>query len=43
MSTTKVGLLDFGEGLREPRRDWEAVLDWLHRMRPRDIEMMEVL
>jgi hypothetical protein len=35
-------LLDFGEGWREPRRDWNAVLDWLVAMRPRDIEMMEV-
>ena len=36
-------LVDFGEGPLEPRRDWQAVLDWLWRLGPRDVELMEVL
>jgi len=36
-------LIDFGAGRLEPRRDWSAVLDWLWRMAPRDVELMEVL
>lgn len=34
-------LVDFGEGPREPRRNWEAVLDWLARLCPRDVELLE--
>ena len=43
-------LVDFGEGPFEPRRgpyhfsmvgDWNAVLDWLWRLSPRDIELLE--
>ena len=35
-------MIDFGEGPLEPRRDWDAVLDWLRRLRPRDVELLEV-
>jgi hypothetical protein len=35
-------MIDFGEGAFEPRRDWNAVLDWLRSMRPRDVELLEV-
>lgn len=34
-------LVDFGEGAREPRRDWDAVLSWLVKLRPRDVELLE--
>jgi hypothetical protein len=34
-------LVDFGEGPLEPRRDWDAVLDWLRKLRPRDVELLE--
>lgn len=34
-------LVDFGEGPLEPRRDWDAVLDWLWRLSPRDVELLE--
>jgi hypothetical protein len=34
-------LVDFGEGPLEPRRDWESVLDWLRRLRPRGVELLE--
>lgn len=33
--------VDFGEGPLEPRRDWYSVLDWLRRLRPRDVELLE--
>lgn len=33
--------VDFGEGVREPRRSWSAVLEWLRSLRPRDVEVME--
>ena len=33
-------LVDFGEGPLEPRRDWAAVLDWLGRLVPRDVELL---
>lgn len=35
-------MVDFGEGPREPRRSWDDVLDWLRRLRPRDVELLEV-
>lgn len=35
-------LVDFGAGPLEPRRDWDAVLDWLWRLGPRDVELLEV-
>ncbi len=34
--------VDFGEGVIEPRRDWAAVLGWFWRVRPRDVELLEV-
>lgn len=34
-------MIDFGEGPLEPRRDWDAVLDWLRSLRPRDVELLE--
>jgi hypothetical protein len=34
-------MVDFGEGSLEPRRNWDAVLDWLRRLRPRDVELLE--
>ena len=34
-------LVDFGSGPLEPRRDWESVLDWLRRLSPRDVELLE--
>lgn len=34
-------LVDFGEGRPEPRRDWRAVLDWLWRLCPRNVELLE--
>ena len=30
-----------GEGPLEPRRNWDDVLDWLRRLSPRDVEMLE--
>jgi hypothetical protein len=33
-------MIDFGEGPLEPRRDWAAVLDWLGRLVPRDVELL---
>ncbi len=33
--------IDFGEGALEPRRCWAAVLDWLCKLRPRDVELLE--
>lgn len=35
-------LLGFDDGPPVSRRDWDAVLDWLRRMRPRDVELLEV-
>ena len=35
-------MVDFGEGGLEPRRSWEAVVDWLRSLRPRDVELLEV-
>lgn len=29
-------------GPGERRRSWDEVLDWLRRMRPRDVEMLEI-
>lgn len=34
-------LVDFGEGPLEPRRDWASVVDWLARLCPRDVELLE--
>lgn len=34
-------MVDFGAGPLEPRRDWDAVLDWLWRLSPRDVELLE--
>ena len=34
-------LVDFGAGPLEPRRDWTSVLDWLARLSPRDVELLE--
>ena len=33
--------IDFGDGALEPRRSWALVLDWLRRLRPRDVELLE--
>lgn len=33
--------VDFGDGALEPRRNWAAVLSWLEKMRPRDVELLE--
>ena len=33
--------IDFGEGPLEPRRNWDDVLDWLRRLCPRDVELLE--
>jgi len=33
--------VDFGAGPIEPRRDWASILDWLRRLRPRDVELLE--
>lgn len=35
-------LVDFGAGPLEPRRDWQAVLTWLWRLSPRDVELLEL-
>ena len=34
-------MIDFGAGPLEPRRNWDAVLDWLRILRPRDVELLE--
>lgn len=34
-------MVDFGAGPLEPRRDWDAVLEWLWCLRPRDLELLE--
>lgn len=34
-------MIDFGEGPLKPRRNWDAVLDWLRSLRPRDVELLE--
>lgn len=34
-------LIDFGEGRLEQRASWEAVLGWLWRLAPRDVELLE--
>lgn len=34
-------MVDFGAGPLEPRRSWEDVLNWLCRLSPRDVEMLE--
>lgn len=40
-STDGQWMVDFGAGPLEPRRDWDAVLDWLRRLCPRDVELLE--
>ena len=40
-STDGQWMVDFGAGPLEPRRDWDAVLDWLRRVCPRDVELLE--
>lgn len=34
-------LVDFGAGPLEPRRDWRSILDWLWRLSPRGVELLE--
>ena len=40
-STDGQWMVDFGAGPLEPRRDWQSVLDWLWRLGPRDVELLE--